>query len=208
MRVPPQRLVGFGDSHAFPGNDRHVEQTVTLTATPGPSLTMRFGALAIADPWFPEAAPQQPLTVIGGGAQPTTLTTVGRSRADGGEVELVSVAASIGHLDAVVTWQPLVQNEQHMHLDCDSDLGAFYEISDGVALQPLFKDDLHMKGVFDAALTDLIVPMESQGRVVASAFLCSDGPGLYPAWVGYDIDMSAVAVVVDLKVLSEAHQST
>ncbi|PVG83873.1 hypothetical protein DDE18_06120 [Nocardioides gansuensis] len=92
---------------------------------------MKFGAVAIADPWFPEVAPEQSLILLGEGEKPTVLTTITRTRADSGRVETKAVAASVGDLDEVITWQPLVQNEQHMRLDSDSALGAFYEISDG-----------------------------------------------------------------------------
>lgn len=206
MDVRPQDLVGFGDRYLFPGNVRHPEQTVTLTATPGPLLAMRFGMVAIADPWFPEAAPRHSASTVGEGDKPTTLTTIAQTRTDSGELEHMAGAASIGDLDQVVTWHPLVQNQQHFHLDVDSALGAFYEITDASVLQPLFEDDLHMKAIYDRALTELMVPMEVDGRVVAVVFLCPDGSGLYPAWAGFDKDMKAVAVLIDLKILSGAER--
>jgi hypothetical protein len=43
--------------------------------------------------------------------------------------------------------------------------------------------------------------MELAGRVAAVVFLCPDGSGLYPAYVGFDQDMGAVAVLVDLRIL-------
>ena len=119
----------------------------------------------------------------------------------------MAVAASVGDLDQVVTWHPIVQNEQHFHLDVDSALGALYEIADAAALQPLFEDALHMKGIYDRrALSELMVPMAVDGRAVAAVFLCPDGSGLYPAWAGFDKDMKAVAVLVDLKILGGAVQ--
>lgn len=206
MDVGPQDLVRWGDRYLFPDNGRYPEQAVILSATSGPPLTMRFGALAVADPWYPEVAPQEPVILLGGGAKPTRLSTIARARADNGEVERMAVAASVGDLDQVVTWHPLVRNEQHMHLESDSALGAFYEISDGPALQPVFEDSLHMKGIYDRALTELIVTMDVAGRSVAAAFLCPDGSGLYPVWAGFDRDMSAVAVVVDLLTLRAAQR--
>jgi hypothetical protein len=158
MANQPRDLVAFGDRYCFPGNVRYPEQTATLTATPGPPLPMRFGMVAIADPWFPQAAPIHAAGSVGKGDQSTILTTVSRIRADSGELESKAVAASIGPIDQVVTWQPLVQNEQHFRLDTDSALGAFYEITDAAVLQPLFENDLHMKGIYDRALTELIVP--------------------------------------------------
>lgn len=205
MDVQPQDLVAFGDRYLFPGNDRYPQQTVTLTATPGPALSMRFGAVAIADPWYPQDAPRYPSIALGKGEKATVLTTIAHTRA-GGELESMAVAASIGALDEVVTWHPLVQDEQHFHLDDDSALGAFYEITDADLLQPLFEDDLHMKGVYDRALTKPVVSMELDDRVVAVVFLCPDGSGLYPTWAGFDKDMTAVAVLVDLKILSGAER--
>jgi hypothetical protein len=46
--------------------------------------------------------------------------------------------------------------------------------------------------------------MEVDGRVAAVVFLCPDGSGLYPAYAGFDKDLQAVAVLVDLKTLGGA----
>jgi hypothetical protein len=208
MGIQPQDLVGFGDQYLFPGNDRYPEQTATLSATPGPSLAMRFGAVAIADPWYPEGAPSQSAIALGEGEKATVVTTIARVRAGSDIHESMAVAASVGQLDQVVTWQPLVQDEQHFHLDVDSALGAFYEITDAAVLQPLFEDALYMKGIYDRALTEPAVAMEVDGRVVAVVFLCPDGAWRYPMWAGFDEDMSAVAVLVDLKILDGAVQRT
>ena len=55
--VRPPDLVEYGAMYAFPGNGRHRRDTVTLAAKPGPTLSTKFGLIAIADPWFPEASP-------------------------------------------------------------------------------------------------------------------------------------------------------
>jgi hypothetical protein len=207
MSSAPEDLVRVGDRYVFPANMRYPEQTVALTATPGPVLPMRWGLLAIADPWYPEATPKFAATTIGGagGDKTTTLTTVARTRIEGGEVDVMAVAASAGDLDRVTTWQRLVVNQTHFHLDSDSALGAFYEITDGPQLQPLFENAEHMKVIYDRALTEKIVAMEVDGRVAAVVFLCPDGSGTYPAYVGFNADMSAVAVTVDLRTLDAAH---
>ncbi|GAA1953818.1 hypothetical protein GCM10009798_11230 [Nocardioides panacihumi] len=205
MSCPPEFLVRFGDRYLFPENVRYPEQTVTLTAMPGPALPMRWGLLAIADPWYPETTPKFAATTIGGGgAKVTSLTTVARTRTGDGDADVMAVAASAGDLDRVATWEPLLQDEKHFHLDSDSALGAFYEISDAALLQPLFEDADHMKTVYDRALTEKVVAMEVDGRVVAVVFLCPDGSGIYPVHVGFDADMSAVAVTVDLRLLEAA----
>ena len=208
MGITPQHLVRFGDQYLFPGNVRYPEQTATLSATPGPSLSMRFGMVAIADPWYPEGSPEYPAIALGQGEKGTVLTTFARTRAGSDTHEPMAVAAVVGDLDQVVTWQPVVQDEQHFHLDVDSALGAFYEITDAAVVQPLFEDALYMKGIYDRALTELMVAMEVGGRVVAVVFLCPDGSGLYPVWAGFDRDMTAVAVLVDLKLLEGAVQRT
>ena len=41
----------------------------------------------------------------------------------------------------------------------------------------------------------------TRSRVAAAVFLCPDGSGLYPAYAGFDQDLQAVAVLVDLKLL-------
>ena len=81
----------------------------------------------------------------------------------------------------MASWQPLVVREAHFHLDSDSALGAFFDITDAAVLRPLFKDDMHMQGVYNRALEERIVTMEAEGRVAAVVFLCPDGSGLYPA---------------------------
>ena len=58
-----------------------------------------------------------------------------------------------------------------------------------------------MQEVYNRALAERIVAMEVDGRVAAAVFLCPDGSGLYPAYAGFDQDLQAVAVLVDLKLL-------
>lgn len=96
MILLPQDLVRFGDRYLVPGNERYPAQTLMLTATPGPSLRMNFGALAIADPWFPEAAPQQSLIFLGEGEKPTVLTSVTHTRADSGRGEPTRLSDTVG----------------------------------------------------------------------------------------------------------------
>jgi hypothetical protein len=175
-----------------------------LTALPGPRLSLRFGRLAVADPWWPEMVPVYPVTALGGGEQPIVVTTVGLTRTGEVDPQPVPVAASIGELGMVTDWHPLVQNEAHFHLEVDSALGAFYDISDVQVLQPLFEDAEHMKGVFDRAVTEKVVAMEAQGGVVAVVFGCPDGPGSYPVYEGFGENGQVVAVLVDLGILSGA----
>ena len=203
MTARPEDLVDFGARVHVPDDGHHAEQVVTIAATPGPTLGMRFGAVAIADPWFPEMAPRQPVIALGGGDKATVLSHISLVRPDG-TVDRLGVAASVGDLDRVVRWHPLVQEEEHFHLDVDSALGAFYEITDAAVLQPLFEDSLHMKGVYDRALSEPWVPMSVDDRVAAAVFLSPDGAGLCPVWAGFDRDGSAVAVVVDLLILGVA----
>jgi len=200
--VRPQDLVEYGAMYAFPGNGRHRRDTVTLAATPGPTLSTRFGLIAIADPWFPEASPTSGAIGLGAGEYPTALTTITRTRADTGASESMPVAASIGAVADVALWHPLAQDGRQFHLDSDSSLGAFYEITDAAALQPVFEDSLLMQGIFNRALEELIVPLEVDGRTLAAAFLC--GKDLHPAWAGYDANGVGVAVLLDLGVLALA----
>ena len=83
MTARPQDLVDFGARILVPDGGLHPEQVVTLDAVPGPSLAMRYGALAIADPWWPEVAPQEPVIALGGGDKATVLSTVALARDDG-----------------------------------------------------------------------------------------------------------------------------
>jgi hypothetical protein len=199
--VEPQDLVELGARYVFPRGHRFHQETVMLAAKPGPTLTMTWGALAIADPWFPEAAPTSPMIGLSGKDHPTAVTVIARTRADTGVTEVWPVAAAVGVVADVAAWHPLA-DEGHFQLDSDSSLGAFYEISDGAALQPLFEDARYMQDIFDRALKESIVPMEIEGRTLAAAFLC--GKDLHPAWVGFDPDGVAVAVLLDFGVLSGA----
>lgn len=200
--VRQQDLVEYGAIYAFPGNGRHRRETVTLTATPGPTLSTRFGLIAIADPWFPEAAPTSGAIGLGAGEYPTVLTTITRTRVDTGASESMAVAASIGAVADVAVWHPLAQDGRQFRLDSDSSLGAFYEITDAAALQPLFEDSLFMQAIFNRALDELIVPLEVDGRTLAAAFLC--GKDVHPAWAGYDENGAGIAVLLDLGVLALA----
>jgi hypothetical protein len=195
MSTAPEVLVGFGHSVELRG------ETVPVTATPGPSLPLRWGTLAIADPWFAPSVPEVQQISIGQGDQATVLSTIALPRDGQPEPVEVSCAAAIGAVDQVTSWQPLVHHESHFHLDCDSALGAFYDITDTAMLKPLFEDALHMQQVYNRALVERIVTMEVDGRVAAAVFLCPDGSGLYPAYAGFDQDLQAVAVLVDLKLL-------
>lgn len=151
-------------------------------------------------------APVHPVTALGGGEQPIVVTTVGLTRTGEVDPQLEPLAASIGELGMVTDWHALAQNEAHFHLEVDSALGAFYDISDAQVLQPLFEDAEHMKGVFGRALTRKVVAMEADGRVVAVVFECPDGPGSYPVYEGFDKDGQAVAVLVDLGILCGAER--
>jgi hypothetical protein len=124
-----------------------------------------------------------------------------RTRADTGAGEVLPVAATVGAVADVAAWHPLADDGQ-FQLDSDSSLGAFYEITDAAALQPLFEDDLYMQGIFNQALEESIVPMEGDGRTLAAAFLC--GKDLHPAWAGFDANGVAVAVLLDFGLLSHA----
>jgi len=200
--VRPQDLVDYGARYVFPGTGRHLRDTVTLTATPGPTLSTRFGLIALADPWLPEAAPRSGSIGLDAAECPTALTTITRTRADTGASESMPVAASIGAVADAAVWHPLAQDGRQFHLDSDSSLGAFYEITDAAALQPVFENSLLMQGIFNRALEELIVPLEAEGRTLAAAFLC--GKDLHPAWAGYDANGVAVAVLLDLGVLALA----
>lgn len=197
MSPSPDVLVGFGTVVRLRG------EAVTLAATPGPVVSLRWGTLAVADPWFTPGLPELQQISIGRGEQPTVLSTVSVPREGAPAPVPVSCAAAIGRVDEVVSWQPLIQNEQHYHLDSDSALGAFYDITDTAVLRPLFEDDLHMQGIYNRALVERVVPMEADGRVAAVVFLCPDGAGLYPAYAAFDKDLQAVAVLVDLQLFGD-----
>jgi hypothetical protein len=177
---------------------------VTLTATPGPAISLRWGTRAVADPWWSEMLPEHQAIAIAKGEQPTLLSGIALPREGRTEPVPMSCAAAIGPVDQVATWQPLVKDDEHFHLDSDSALGALYDITDASVLRPLFEDARHMQQVYNRALAERIVTMEAAGRVAAVVFLCPDGSGLYPAWTGYDRNMVAVAVLVDLKLLDDA----
>ena len=136
-----------------------------MTATPGPGVPLRWGTLAIADPWFAPSVPKVQQISIGQGEQTTVLSTIAVPRAGQPEPAKVSCAAAIGAVDQVTSWQPLVHQESHFHLDCDSALGAFYDVTDSAVLRPLFEDDQHMQEVYNRALVERIVAMEVDGRV-------------------------------------------
>lgn len=199
--VQPQDLVEYGARYVFPEISRYRRETVTLTAKPGPILSTRWGAIAIADPWFPQAAPAQQATTLGSKQQPTAVTTITRTRSDTGKAEVWPVAATVGAVAEVAVWHPLPDDGQ-FQLDSDSSLGAFYEITDAASLQPLFEDGPFMQQVFDRALEESIVPIEADGQTLAAAFLC--GKDLHPAWEGYDANMRAVAVLLDFGLLAQA----
>ena len=204
MSVAPHDLVGFGDRYRFPAGPHYVEDVCALSSIRGPALEMRFGLVAMADPLVPSAAPKFGDTSLGGGGtKATTLAAISRTRVDGSRVDPQCVAAAIGDVNQVVSWYPLLShNNSRSHLEVDSGLGAFYEITDASLVWPLFEDDHYMQGIHDRALSELVVPIEASGRVVASVFLVSGGAGVHPAWEGFDRDMSAVAMLVDTGILS------
>jgi hypothetical protein len=198
MSPAPEALVGFGTVVRMHG------EAVTLTPTPGPAVSLPRGTLAVADPWFTPGLPELQQISIAQGEQPTVLSTVAMPREKHPEPVAMSCAAAIGRVEEVSSWQPLVQGERHYHLDSDSALGAFYDITDTAVLRPLFEDDLHMQGVYNRALAERVVAMEAGGRVAAVVFLCPDGSGLYPVYAGFDKDRRPIAVLVDLRLLDDA----
>ncbi|GAB3257995.1 hypothetical protein [Nocardioides dilutus] len=202
--VAPHGLLGFGDQYTFPAGPDYVEDVCALSSIRGPALEMRFGLVAMADPLVPSAAPEYGDTSLGGGGtKTTTLTAISRTRVDGSGVDPQCVAAAIGDVDRVASWQPLLShNDSRSHLEVASGLGAFYEITDASLVWPLFEDDRHMQGIHERALSELVVPIEASGRVVATVFLVSGGAGVHQVWEGFDRDMSAVAMLVDTGILS------
>lgn len=201
ITVEPQDLMEVGARYVFPKDRRYQEEAVTLASRAGPTLSTKWGALAIADPWFPEAMPTTPAIGMGARDMPTAVTVITRTRAETGAGEVVPLAAVVGAVADVATWQPLADDGQ-FRLDSDSSLGAFYEITDAAALQPLFEDDVYMQGIFNRVLEESIIPMETDGRTLAAAFLC--GKELHPAWVGFDANGVSVAVLLDFGLLSHA----
>ncbi len=199
--VEPQDLVEFGARYTFPKNGRYQRETVTLTAKPGPTLSMKWGAITIADPWFPAAAGAAPVLGLGAKDYPTAVTVITRTHAETGDSEVWPVAATVGAVDDVAVWHPLADDGQ-FQLDSDSSLGAFYEITDADVLRPLFEDDVYMQGIFNQALVESIVPIEADGQTLAAAFMC--GKDLHPAWVGFDANSVGVAVLLDFGLLSGA----
>jgi hypothetical protein len=199
--VEPQDLVEFGARYVFPKTPLSQRETVTLTAKAGPTLSTTWGAIAIADPWFPEAAPAAAATFLSEKECPTAVTVITRNNAETGASKVLSVAATVGAVTDVARWEPLADDGQ-FQLDSDSSLGAFYEITDAAVLQPLFEDSLYMQGIFNRALDESIVPIEVDGRTVAAAFLCPKD--LHPAWIGWDSNGSAVAVLLDFGLLAHA----
>lgn len=199
--VEPQDLVELGARYVFPRIRPYQEETVTLTSRAGPTLSTSWGALAIADPWFPGAAPTTPAITLGARDYPTAVTVITRTRIKTGARDVLPVAATVGAAAEVVSWQPLA-DEGQFQLDSDSSLGAFYEITDAADLQPLFEDDLYMQRIFNRALEESIVPLEVDGRTLAAAFLC--GKDLHPAWLGFDATGVGVAVLLDFGLLPYA----
>ena len=63
MATQPADLVSFGKSF------RLRDETLTLTATPGPAIALRWGTLAVADPWWPEMLPESQVIAIAEGEQ-------------------------------------------------------------------------------------------------------------------------------------------
>ena len=141
--MQPHNLVSFGSSFEVSGH------LVTLSPSPGPVIDLRWGTLALADPWWPEELPELQVIGIPQGEQPTTLSTIALPRQGRVEPVPMSCAATIGRVDQVASWQPLVVREAHFHLDSDSALGAFYDITDAAVLRPLFEDAQHMQSVYN-----------------------------------------------------------
>ena len=160
MSTAPDLLAAYGTSVDLP------TQTVTITPTPGPALPLRMGTLTIGDPWWPEY-PDGPIELLGQGEHPTLLSTIVVDVERLPDPVAMSCAAAVGPVDQVVSWQPVLHDEEHFHLDCDSGLGAFFDINDEEILKPLFTDDLHMQQVYNRALEERVVTMEADGRVVA-----------------------------------------
>ena len=206
MWVQPHELVRFGDRYRFAERAVRPGQTVTLTALPGPPLRLASGQLALADPWWPEGAVDAPSAELGTGEQPVTLSTVGLRRTGVPTPVTVACAASIGHLERAATWRPLVHDEAHFHLQVDSGLGAFHDITDAATLLSSFRDDQHMKTVFDRTLAEKAISLAVGDRVAAVVFECPDGPGLYPVHAGADDNGRTVAVLVDLLILRDAER--
>ncbi len=206
MQIRPHDLLNTGDRYEFAQHELRPGQTVTLTVLPGPPVDLTSGTLALVDPWWPDGAPALPAAELGTGGHPTGLSAIALRRPGRADPATVACAAWIGHPDQVTTWRPIVRDGTHVHLEVDSGLGAFHDLADTAALLPSFRDDPHMKEIFDRTHAEQTTTMELGSRVAAVIFECPDGPGRYPVHLGLGRDDRPVAVLVDLLILSNAER--
>ena len=200
MDVQPQDLLGFGDVYEWSDDIVEGGHRSALALLEGPSLTLKWGGLAIADPWWTEGLPSQPVITFRIGEHPVALSAIDYPYAGG--LATFPCAAVIGRYRDVVAWHPLSGNNEHFHLDIDTGIAAFYDANAGDVLAPLSADPDYMHGVWKRAMADRLVPLEHEGRVYAVVF--QSGKGYFPAYIGADEDGSGAAVLIDLETLDGA----
>ena len=200
MDLQPQDLLRFGDSYEWSADIVEGGHRSALALLEGPSLTLKWGGLAIADPWWTEGLPTQPVLAFKIGEHPVALSTIDYPYAGG--LATFPCAAVIGRYRDVRTWYPLTGNDRHFHLDDDTGIAAFYDINATDVLAPLSSDPDYMHEVWKRAMVDKFVPLEHDGRVYAVVF--QSGKGYFPAYVGMDENGSGAAVLIDLETLNGA----
>jgi hypothetical protein len=98
MSTAPEVLVGFGRSVELRG------EAVTVTAAPGPGVPLRWGTLAIADPWFAPSVPEVQ-QIIPPRRQAETVAEVHRRIGHVGPVPgPAETGRSIRRLPATTSW--------------------------------------------------------------------------------------------------------
>jgi len=199
MNPTPQDLVAFGDQYDWPEQDWPGGLRNTLTALPGPSLRLSYGALAVADPWWPEKLAPRSVLGMGAGEYPVVVSTLAFPR-DGKPDEALPCAVTVGAPDRATQWHPMIRDGADYYFEVDTGLGAFYDLADTHILETLSRDDEYMLGVFRDTMDRTVSSIEVDGRVVAVVFRCSDGDE-FPAYGGFTPDGKPVALLVDLQLL-------
>ena len=204
MNLEPCDLVAFGDEYDWPAEgERPAVSGVVLEALLGPTLGLPGEAVVVADPWWPETFPEYAHFFLPSDA-PVVLGTVSLPHLSAPLV----YAAAVGRVEEVDTWLPLAFDGEDLHLEVDTGLGAFFDVTDTALLKQLFTDDEYTLELGRRVLEEKAVAVEAEGRVVAVLFECGMGDGSYPVYLGFNVDGAPKAMLVDLELLHRAESRT
>jgi hypothetical protein len=204
IEVRPQDLVDFGTRYGWGEFGDH--RTNVLSRLTGPDVTLSSGELLVCDPFYMDAVSRQSAVVFPVGAHPTVLSVVAFARSDGSGDFYSCTAATVGDVDRVTQWRPLVRDGAELRCQVAGGMAVFLDLVHADRLRDVARDEDAVLNLADEVTEEQVAVVQHDGAQIGVAFMCSLGGGDYQLYGGYDAAGEVVSVLVDLELLTRAER--